>query len=264
MLTEERREVILSALAVHGTLTVSDLARVLSASEITVRRDLQALQDDGRLVRHRGGARLSRAAMDEPTTLEKTSVAADEKLAIADLAAEVVQDGEVVMICAGTTTHAFARRLLRRRLMVATNSILVADALSGARETDVLLIGGILRSGIRAAIGGDAERAVARLRFSTVVLSGNGLTAGNGLSTPNVHVASFDRAAVDAAERVVVLADHTKIGMDSMVQTVAPDRMDILITDSKADAAVLDALRVQGVDVRVVGSAKNAFDRVRG
>jgi DeoR/GlpR family transcriptional regulator of sugar metabolism len=138
--------------------------------------------------------------------------------------------------------------------MVATTSLLVADALADAPDVEVLLIGGILRGNIRAAIGGEAERAVARLRFQTVFLSGNGLTAANGLSTPNMHVASLDRASVDAAQRVVVLADHTKVGIDSMMQTVPTERIDVLITDEDADEGELERLSAAGVDVRVARS----------
>lgn len=251
MFTDERRQVILSALAVHGSISVADLSRMVRSSEITVRRDLKALEETGRIVRHRGGASVARSIMDEPTYLEKSVVAGAQKLAMAELAAELVDDGDVIMLCAGTTTQAVATRLLRRRLMVATNSLLVADTLSDAPKVDVLMIGGILRGNIRAAIGGEAERAVSRLRFQTVFLSGNGLTAANGLSTPNMHVASLDRAAVDAAQRVVVLADHTKVGIDSMVQTVPPERIDVLITDSEADADELARVRSGGIDVRI-------------
>jgi DeoR/GlpR family transcriptional regulator of sugar metabolism len=252
--TDERRQVILSALAVHGSISVADLARMVRSSEITVRRDLRALEERGHLVRHRGGASVGRSIMDEPTYREKTVIAASQKLAMAALAAELVDDGDVVMLGAGTTTQAVARRLVRRRLMVATTSLLVADALADAPDVEVLLIGGILRGNIRAAIGGEAERAVARLRFQTVFLSGNGLTAANGLSTPNMHVASLDRASVDAAQRVVVLADHTKVGIDSMMQTVPTERIDVLITDEDADEGELERLSAAGVDVRVARS----------
>lgn len=250
MFTDERRQVILSALAVHGSISVTDLSRMVRSSEITVRRDLRALEESGRLARHRGGASVVRSIMDEPTYREKTVVAAAQKLAMAALAAELITDGEVIMLCAGTTTNAVATRLSRRRLMVATNSLLVADTLSDAADVDVLLIGGILRGNIRAAIGGEAERTVSRLRFQTVLLSGNGLTAANGLTTPNMHVASLDRAAVDSAQRVIVLADHTKVGTDSMVQTVPTERIDVLITDEDADADELARLTAAGVDVR--------------
>ncbi|HWM17923.1 MAG TPA: hypothetical protein VNP97_15210, partial [Microbacterium sp.] len=91
----------------------------------------------------------------------------------------------------------------------------------------------------------------ARLRFHKVFLSGNGLTAANGLSTPNMHVASIDRAAVASAKQVVVLADHTKVGVDSMVQTVETERIDTLVTDNGADRAELDRLAGAGVEVGV-------------
>ncbi len=254
MFTDERRQVILSALAIHGSISVADLSRMVRSSEITVRRDLKALEDAGRIVRHRGGASATRSLMDEPTYREKSVVAASHKLEMAALAAELVEDGDVIMLCAGTTTHAVAQRLIRRRLMVATNSLLAAMTLSDAPDIEVLLVGGILRGNIRAVIGGEAERDVSRLRFQTVFLSGNGLTAANGLTTPNLHVASLDRAAVDAAKRVVVLADHTKVGIDSMVQTVPTERIDVLVTDGDADPAELERLRSAGIDVRVAPS----------
>ncbi|HET8778633.1 MAG TPA: DeoR/GlpR family DNA-binding transcription regulator [Agromyces sp.] len=251
MFTDERRQVILSTLSVHGSASVSDLARMVRSSEITVRRDLKALEESGQVLRHRGGASVGRSSMDEPSYREKAVVAAEEKLAMAALAAELVDDGDVIMLCAGTSTQALAQRLTRRRLMVATNSVLVANALFDAPDVEVFLLGGILRGNIRAVIGGEAEKAVARLRFHKVFLSGNGLTAANGLSTPNMHVASIDRAAVASAKQVVVLADHTKVGVDSMVQTVETEHIDTLVTDSGADGAELDRLTAAGVEVGV-------------
>ena len=260
MFTEERRQVILSALSVHGSSSVADLSRMVRSSEITIRRDLKALEEAGLVVRHRGGASVGRSSMDEPSYREKAVVAAEEKLAMAGLAAELVDDGDVIMLCAGTTTQALAQRLTRRRLMVATNSVLVANALFDAPDVEVLLIGGILRGSIRGVIGGEAEKAVSRLRFHKVFLSGNGLTAANGLSTPNMHVASIDRAAVESAKRVMVLADHTKIGIDSMVQTVPTDRIDTLVTDPRADPQELERLTNAGVRLRVAVPAEAFAD----
>jgi DeoR/GlpR family transcriptional regulator of sugar metabolism len=253
--THERRQVILSALAVHGSVSVADLSRMVGSSEITVRRDLRALAESGMLVRRRGGATVARSSMDEPSFLEKAVVAADEKLAIAREAATLVDDGDVIMLCAGTTTQALAGLLTRRRLVVATNSLLVATALCDAPHVEVVLLGGLLRGTIRAVIGGDAEKAIARLKFQKVFLSGNGLSADNGLSTPNAHVASIDRAAVDSAARVIGLVDHTKVGVDSMVQTVPLTRLATVITDDGADAAEVERLRESGVEVRVVSRA---------
>ena len=101
---------------------------------------------------------------------------------------------------------------------------------------------------------------MSRLRFHNGVPLGNGLTAANGLSTPNMHVASIDRAAVESAERVVVLADHTKVGIDSMVQTVPTDRIDMLVTDPRADPQELERLTNAGVRLRVAVPAEAFAD----
>jgi DeoR/GlpR family transcriptional regulator of sugar metabolism len=202
-------------------------------------------------VRRRGGATVARANFDEPSYLEKSVVAAAQKMEIATLAATLVEDGDIIMLCAGTTTQALARMLARKRIMVVTNSLLVANELFDVASIEVYVVGGILRGNIRALIGGDAENAVARLKFNKVFLSGNGLTTSNGLSTPNMHVASFDRAAVESAAEVVVLADHTKLGIDSLARTVPADRIDVLVTDRLADPNEIELMRAAGIDVRV-------------
>jgi DeoR/GlpR family transcriptional regulator of sugar metabolism len=251
MFTAERRQVILSALAVHRSMSVSDLARLTRCSEITIRRDLRALEEVGHLLRQRGGATATTALMDEPTYSDKARVAPDEKAQIARAAATLVEDGDVVLLLGGTTTQALARHLVGKRLMLVTNSVLVAHELANAPEVDLFLVGGMLRGSIHATVGGDSERALAGMHFAAVFLSGNGLTAAHGLTTPNVHVASLDRAAVGASDRVVVLVDHTKIGVATMVQTVPTRGIDVLVTDQASDPAELGALIAAGVDVRV-------------
>ncbi len=251
MLTEERRQIIMSILVVHGTVSLVDLSRTVRASEVTVRRDLRALESSGLIVRHRGGASVTRLGMDEPTFRDKSQVASDEKQAIAGLAATLVEDGEVVMLLAGTTTQALAQRLVRRRLMIVTNSVLVADALCDARDVEVVLLGGVLRGSIRGVVGGDAESHVSRFRFDKVFMSGNGISARNGLSTPNAHVASIDRRTTERSRRVVVLADHTKVGIDSPIQTIPPDRIDVLVTDSSAPADEVESFREAGISVMI-------------
>jgi DeoR/GlpR family transcriptional regulator of sugar metabolism len=251
MFTAERRQVILSALAVHRSMSVSDLARLTRCSEITIRRDLRALEEAGHLLRQRGGATAATTLMDEPTYSDKARVAPDAKAQIGRVAATLVQDGDVVLLLGGTTTQALARHLVGRRLMVVTNSVLVAHELANAPEVEVFLVGGMLRGSIHATVGGDSERTLAGMQVATVFLSGNGLSTAHGLSTPNVHVASTDRAAVAASDRVVVLVDHTKLGVDTLAQTVPTRRIDVLVTDGEADPVTLGGLRTAGVDVRV-------------
>lgn len=251
VLSDERRQIILSALAMHGAVSVIDLSRMVGVSEITIRRDLGALQSAGQLVRNRGGASFKRPRFSESSYLEKSVVAAEQKMEIAALAATLVDDGDSIMLGAGTTTSALARLLTRKQIMVVTNSLLVAEELFEVVGREVYVVGGSMRGSIRALFGGEAERAVSRLHFDKIFLSGNGLTAANGLSTPSMYVASFDRAAIDAAKRVIALVDHTKIGVELLARTVPTERIDVLITDSLASPAEVQRLRDAGLEVRI-------------
>lgn len=258
MFAVERRQRILELVRSSGAISLRELARQLATSEVTVRRDLRMLEGEGLLDRRHGGAVLRGGLSHEPTYTEKSHVAAAQKAAIAELAATLVGDGDALVVGAGTTTQAFARRLTRfTELTVVTNSLLVAAALVHARSVDVVVTGGSLRGSIHALVGSTAEQALGAVRSTRTFLSGNGLTAARGLSTPNVNVAGIDRALAAAAREVVVLADHTKIGVDAMMQTVPADRIDHLVTDELADPAEVAALRELGVQVHVatVGDA---------
>ncbi|MCO1574818.1 DeoR/GlpR family DNA-binding transcription regulator [Crossiella sp. SN42] len=255
MFADERRQVILELVRSNGAVSLRELARIVKTSEVTVRRDLRQLEGEGLLTRRHGGAVATDRPAYEPTHTEKTHVASDEKAAIADLAAELVAPGDAIVLGAGTTTQALARRLSRlAELTVLTNSLLVAQALARSRGIEVIMPGGTLRGSIFALVGTAAEQGLAGLRVQRAFLSGNGLTAARGLSTPNVSVAGTDRAMASAADEIVVLADHTKIGVDTMVQTVPPESITHLVTDGAADAAELAALRSLGVQVHVTGT----------
>jgi DeoR/GlpR family transcriptional regulator of sugar metabolism len=253
MFAAERRRAILDIVRANGVVSLVELAGMVASSEVTVRRDLRFLAAEGLIDRSRGGAVALGVLSHEPTYSEKAHLAEAEKLAIADRAAELVNDGDAIVIGAGTTTQALARRLSRRNdLTVVTNSLLVAQVLARCKTVDVVMTGGTLRGSIFALVGSAAEHSLSELRTSKVFISGNGLTAERGLSTPNTLVAGVDRALVAAAEDVIVLADHTKIGIDTMVQTVPTHRIGRLVTDDKADVDEAAKLRELGVDVDIV------------
>lgn len=248
----ERRQRILELVRANGAVSLRELAQAVRSSEVTVRRDVRALEADGLLNRHHGGASLPGELSREPTYLQKAQVAPAEKAAIAELATSLVEDGDAIVIGPGTTTQAFAQRLTKHtELAVVTNSLLVAQALAGSPRIEVVLTGGTLRGSIHALVGSAAERSLAGLRVRRAFVSGNGLTAERGLSTPNVQVASIDRALAAAAEEVVVLADHTKIGVDTMVQTVPSERIHHLVTEDAAAREELDELGGRGVRLHV-------------
>ncbi|MGW2332283.1 DeoR/GlpR family DNA-binding transcription regulator [Streptomyces sp. NPDC001700] len=243
----------------NGAVSLRELARVVQTSEVTVRRDVRALEAEGLLDRRHGGAVLPGGFTRESGFPQKSHLATAEKTAIADLAAGFVEEGEAVVVGAGTTTQELARRLARvPGLTVVTNSLLVAQALAHANRVEVVMTGGTLRGSNYALVGSGAEQSLQGLRVSRAFLSGSGLTAERGLSTSNMLSASVDRALVQAAAEVVVLADHTKLGTDTMFQTVPTDVITRLVTDeppAQDDRALteLQALADQGVQIAVAG-----------
>lgn len=252
MFPAERRRLILELVVRDGAASLRDLAAAVDTSEVTVRRDLRRLESEGLLERRHGGALAPSNGPQEPTYSEKSQVAGKEKAAIAAAAARLVSPGDAVLIGAGTTTQAFARRLLRiPDLTVMTNSILVAQVLAGANGIEVMMTGGTLRGSTFALIGASAEQSLTNLHAAKVFLSGNGLSAERGLSTPNSTVASMDHAMAAAGKQVIVLADHTKVGVDAMVQTVPPEKIDTVVTDSGTGEDQLRAFRAAGIAMTV-------------
>jgi DeoR/GlpR family transcriptional regulator of sugar metabolism len=266
----ERRQLILEMVRANGAVSLRELARVVQTSEVTVRRDVRALEAEGLLDRRHGGAVLPGGFTRESGFPQKSHLATAEKTAIADLAAGLVEDGEAIVVGAGTTTQELARRLARvAGLTVVTNSLLVAQALAHANRVEVVMTGGTLRGSNYGLVGSGAEQALQGLRVSRAFLSGAGLTAERGLSTSNMLAASVDRALVQAAAEVVVLADHTKLGADTMFQTVPTDRIMHLVTDEpdvedERAHTELQALADRGVQVAVAAAAAEGVAPGRG
>jgi DeoR/GlpR family transcriptional regulator of sugar metabolism len=251
MIADERRAAILDMVRARGVVSLRELATKTETSEMTVRRDLRALEERGLLERTYGGASMPGRLVHEQSYRQKSRIAAAEKAAIADLAVGLVQEGDAIAIGAGSTTEEFARRLTGfQDLTVVTNSLLVAQALAASR-IEVVVTGGSLRGSTFALIGTAAEGSLAGFHVHRAFLSGNGLTPARGLSTPNMQVASTDRAIAAAAAEVVVLADHTKIGEDTMCQTVATADITHLVTDDQCDPAALRAFAEAGTVLHI-------------
>jgi len=257
----ERRQLILEMVRANGAVSLRELARVVQTSEVTVRRDVRALEAEGLLDRRHGGAVLPGGFTRESGFPQKSHRATAEKTAIADLAASLVEEGEAIVVGAGTTTQELARRLARvSGLTVVTNSLLVAQALAHANRVEVVMTGGTLRGSNYGLVGSGAEQSLHGLRVSRAFLSGAGLTAERGLSTSNMLAASVDRALVQAAAEVVVLADHTKLGTDTMFQTMPTELIPHLVAneppiDVERARAELQALADRGVQVAVAPPA---------
>lgn len=262
MLIAERRRRILEHVHEHGYASFRELADALGTSESTVRRDLRSLVGEGLVDATRGGVTrpvpsvASRLVAPDAVVyaVADTAVdtAADEREAIAAHAARLVAPGTAVLLGPGRTTAALARRLAELpSLTVVTNSTMVVEALMHAPHIEVVAVGGTLRRSIHAFVGPITEQHLEGLRGAQTFLSGDGVTPERGLTTPNVFAAATDQALAAAGREVVVLADHSKIGHDTMCQTVATERMSVLVTDAKADPVMVGRLVGAQVDVHI-------------
>ncbi|MGI9146419.1 MAG: DeoR/GlpR family DNA-binding transcription regulator, partial [Chloroflexota bacterium] len=180
-----------------------------------------------------GGALLVPSRAYEPTFGEKLVQFIEEKRRIGAAAAALVQSGDTVILSPGTTTMEVARHLSGvRNLTVVTSAVNIAAELAPDPDIEVVVTGGNLRGTTYALVGSLAEETLRSLHVDKLFLGGNGLTVVNGLTTPDLSVATTDRALLRAAERVIVTADHSKIGRTTLCQTAAIESIHVLVTDT--------------------------------
>jgi DeoR family fructose operon transcriptional repressor len=247
MYAEERQQFILDRARQAGRVDVAELAATLVVTAETVRRDLTALERAGHLRRVHGGAIPVGRLGFEPGVAARTGVLAGEKERIAKAALEEVPDDGAILLDAGTTTARLADALPGdRELTVATNSLPIALSLAAKPAITVLIIGGRVRGRTLATVDEWALRPLADTYVDVAFLGTNGISAGRGLTTPDVAEAAVKRAMMGAARRTVVLADHSKVGVDHFCRFGHLDSVDTVVTDSGLDEATAAELAKLG------------------
>lgn len=244
LLAEQRRALILDEVRRRGGVRVNELTRRLQVSDMTIRRDLDALARQGAVEKVHGGAvPVVDASSHEPGFEAKSVLEMTAKEAIAREAARLVAPGSAVALSGGTTTFALAQRLLEvPDLTVVTNSVRVSDVFEAARRrapvearhggsATVVLTGGV-RTPSDALVGPVADRAIRTLHFDILLLGVHGISVEAGLSTPNLAEAETNRRLVQSARRVVVVADHTKWGTVGLSSFAPLEAVDTLVTDA--------------------------------
>ncbi|WP_327047133.1 DeoR/GlpR family DNA-binding transcription regulator [Microbispora sp. NBC_01189] len=234
MLAQQRQQAILERVRRSGGVRVAQLVRELGVSDMTIRRDLEVLAERGLIVKVHGGATATGAgSTEEPGFAAKSMRQQAEKEAVARRAAPLVPPGSSVALSAGTTTWTLAHHLVDvPELTVITNSVQVADVFHRAGRPDqtVVLVGGV-RTPSDALVGPVAVAAVRSLNVDTLMLGVHGMSVRAGFTTPNLLEAETDRALVAAAQRLVVLADHTKWGTIGISTIAALGEADVVVSD---------------------------------
>jgi DeoR/GlpR family transcriptional regulator of sugar metabolism len=244
----QRHEVIVAEVRRRGSVRVSELAQLLAVSDMTVRRDLDLLDEAGLLTKVHGGATLrDERSTDEPGFEAKSLRNMAEKHAIAMAAAARVRAGSAIGVTAGTTTWQLAYHLVDvADLTVVTNSVRVADVLHQHHRPDrtVILTGGV-RTPSDALVGSVAVQTLHSLHLDAVFMGVHGLSERAGFTTPNLLEVDTNRAFLASTEHLVVLADHTKWNVTGLGSIAPLHAAAVLISDRNMPAVARVALDAQ-------------------
>ncbi len=253
MLNEERRRLIVKILNQDGRVLVGDLSKQFRTSQVTIRKDLDLLQGQGRIHRTHGGALPAKeSALEDPTLREKEKLHRKEKLQIAAAAARMVKEGQVVVLDSGTTTTAIAHALLKfDSLTIITNAVNIAAELSGS-SLEVILTGGTLRKNSFSLVGPIAEETLRRLNADILFLGVDGFDMHYGLSTPNLLEAKVNRVMMEVARISVAVCDSSKFGRRSLSSIAPPSAIHHLVTDRGISKSDLATLKKSGIQVTLV------------
>ncbi|MBV2366914.1 DeoR/GlpR family DNA-binding transcription regulator [Streptomonospora nanhaiensis] len=251
MYAEERQRHILERARRDGRVDVAGLAAAFDVTYETVRRDLTALERHGVLRRVHGGAIPVERLGFEPTLAQRDTVMTPEKERIAKRALEEVPAEGAILLDAGSTTGRLAEQL-PPDLTVVTNSVSIALTLMPRPNTNLMLLGGRLRPRTHATVESWALQALEETYVDVAFMATNGVSAEHGLTTPDPAEAQVKRAMIRSARRVVLLADHTKVGNDHFARFSTLDEVDCIITDSGLADGLADELAAFGPRVVVV------------
>ncbi len=254
MLVEERRQRVLELVSRQGFISLADLAREISKSESTVRRDLEFWDKQGKVKRTHGGAFYVGDGSTLPALEERTSSQLEEKQVIARAAAERIRDGDAILLDGGTTTLEVARLLVGRRLQIVTNSLPIANLFASNRETDLVMLGGYVYPKTGVALGPLTVRMLEDVNVRQAILSVGGITA-KGLFNSNLLLTETERQMMRCAEEVVVVADHTKIGRPALSFLCELSAVDTLIVDSGLTAAQRELIEGAGARLLIAEMA---------
>lgn len=262
MFGEERRMKIAEILSKDKSITVSQLSEILGVSESTIRRDLKMLEIDGFIQRTHGGAILNTHTHYEPSFVEKEDYELPSKMQIGRMAASLIEEGDSVILDAGTTTLMIAKSLQDIHLTVVTNSPIIAIELSNRNNIELIVTGGIERLNTKALVGPIAEMVIRNFKVDKAFIGANAISYENGLMTPDIIEANTKKAMIDVSNEVYAVVDHTKFGKKSFVKFADLSDITAIITDDELDYEIVRKYEQANVDVLNFG--KDVLDGYDG
>ncbi len=246
MLISARQGSILRRIQETGDVSVQELANDLGVSPSTIRRDLNLLSAEGHLRRVHGGGSLDSDKIDFREVLARSSPAKEK---IANRAAELVEDGDVVLLDIGTTTAMLARALRGRKITVLTSSLAVLDELRTDPEVELVILGGVLRRSYHSLVGSLALASLANIRANISFLGCSGIREDTTVQDTTGIEVPVKQAILGTSAKIVLLADETKFPGVGIRDVCTAKRISTLVTSRGADPRTLEAFRKAGSEV---------------
>jgi len=250
--SDERRDKILELLEREGQVKVSHLSELFGVTAVTVRSDLDAMEEEGLLERVQGGAVQTSLSLYNREFQRRKNLNQECKRRIGIAAAEQVNDGDSLFINGGTTTYYATFELKKKRnLSVVTNAINVAIELAMCPSFSVILVGGSVNPYYSFIHGSEALNQLRKYQVSKAILSIDGINE-NGITTIHPEEAAIAAAMIEHANKRIIIADGSKVGNEGFVNICNLELIDTLITDDTASPYIMERIRTHSVNIKVV------------
>ncbi len=256
MLAEERRSLLLELVRTRRFASLEELAGQLQVSESTIRRDLDQLEEAGSAKRTHGGVLYTGSAPKFSHFDEQKPAVGNKKRAIAERTAALVSDGDTILLDGGSTTYEVARLLVGRPLHVVTNSLPVANLFAADAASELVLIGGCLCARTGVSLGPYADQMLASVRVQKTILSVAGIN-DRGLFNDNLLLVETEKAMMRAADEVVIVADSSKFGRQSLTHLCELGAVNYLVADNEITEDWRSKVLAAGVKLLIAGASDN-------
>lgn len=246
-----RQQQILEYISKNGSAQIKELAVLFNVSEATIRRDLDEMDASGHIKRTHGGALNGQHSTSyERMHSEKMKIMLNAKRNIAIQAASLVNDGETILLDSGTTAYFVGQNLADfKDLTVITYDLYIANSLVLHPTSTLAVTGGIRRSGYNVLVGGDTEDYIRRTSVDKVFLGADAIDISFGVSNANLMEVSIKRLMLKAGKKVILVADHTKLGRTALAKVCDLDEPDLMVIDRDIPEDMLEQLKAVGTDL---------------
>ena len=253
---DERRNQLLEVVRTRGFASLPELADQMKVSESTIRRDLEYLEEVGTAKRTHGGVFYTGPSPKLPHFDERQPAQWDKKKLIAQEAVKLIENGDTVLLDGGSTTYEVARLLVGRPLQIVTNSLPVANLFASNANHDLVLIGGYVYPRTGVALGPYANEMLERLNVRHTILSVSGLN-DRGFFNNNLLLVETERAMMRAADEVIVVADSTKFGRQSLAHLCPLAEVQHLVVDNEVSETWRNKAQAAGLQLHVAEPLEN-------